>query len=232
MHETPESEPASACPTPMRMFNANGDVVAVSCDRWKCEICRKVLAHRWGTRVRYGISLHGGPCYHWTLTLPGKVQTPKFAYIVLPLCWDSLRKGLQRECGLWDYAAFVELHPKRRGIAHFHVISFLKSPDRLKDRAHRAGFGYMATEDEVVSHEAAFYVSKYTSKQGAEMPKGFRRVRLSQKWPSLPTPLYDVRLFPLRAKETLGAYLDRIRAATGLDLPSLLARWEHKELDL
>jgi len=232
MNVEEESTRKSACPTPHRMFNANGDVVAVACDRWKCDVCRQTLAYRWGTRVRYGIALHGGPSYHWTLTLPGKIKTSSFAFLVLPGLWDNLRKGLQRSVGTWDYAAFVEIHPHRVGIAHFHIVTFTKSPQRIKDLAHHAGFGYMATEDLIEGWKAAYYVSKYTSKQGTEMPKGFRRVRLSQGWPCLPDALYDVPLYPIAKRETLSEYLHRVSVLVSTPEIDLLARWEHKELDL
>jgi len=214
------------------MFNMEGNVVAVACDRWRCDVCRQVLAYRWGTRVRYGMALHGGAAYHWTLTLPGKIKTNTFAFMVLPNVWDNLRKTMQRENGKWDYAAFVEIHPHRVGIAHFHIITFQALGVRLKDRAAHAGFGYMATEDLIEGWKAAYYVSKYTSKQGKEMPKGFRRVRLSQHWPKLPDAYYEVPLCPLLRGESLQSYLLRMELKTGVDEPSLRARWEHKELDL
>src|SRR6266576_3707725 len=187
----------SNCPTPLRMFNAEGNVVAVACDRWGCDACRQVLSYRWAIRVRYGMALHGGAAYHWTLTLPGRIKTGSFAFMVLKGGWDNLRKAMQRERGTWDYAAFVEIHPKRIGIAHFHVVSFEASSERIKDRAVRAGFGYMATEQLIEGWEAAQYVSKYTSKQGKEMPKNFHRVRLSQHWPKLPSALYEIPLLPM-----------------------------------
>lgn len=232
MYVEAESARKSACPTPHRMFNTHGNVIAVACDRWKCDVCRQVLAYRWGTRVRYGLALHGGSSYHWTLTLPGKIKTSRYAFLVLPHLWDNLRKGLQRDVGKWDYAAFVEIHPHRVGIAHFHIVTFTKSPDRLKDRAHHAGFGYMATEQLIEGWKAAYYVSKYTSKQGTEMPKGFRRVRLSQGWPNLPTALYDVPLIPMLARESFSTYLHRVALASQQAEIDLFARWEHKELDL
>lgn len=230
MNETPE--PRSTCPAPMRMFNAEANVVAVACDRWQCDVCRQVLSFRWATRVRYGMALHGGDCYHWTLTLPGKIKTGKFAFLVLPGLWDNLRKTMQRERKRWDYAAFVEIHPHRVGVAHFHIITFEASTQRIKDRAAHAGFGYMATEQLIEGWEAARYVSKYTSKQGREMPRGFRRVRLSQHWPKLPDAIYEIALLPMQAKENFGNYLDRVALATGQPIPDLQARWQHRELDL
>lgn len=230
MNET--AEPRATCPTPLRMFNAEGNVVAVACDRWGCDACRQVLSYRWAIRVRYGMALHGGTCYHWTLTLPGKIKTGTFAFMVLPGMWDNLRKNMQRERKKWDYAAFVEIHPHRVGIAHFHVITFEASTERIKDRAVHAGFGYMATEQLIEGWEAARYVSKYTSKQGSQMPKGFRRVRLSQKWPKLPEAAYDIPLLPMRAKESLGDYLVRVSKVSEQPIIDLLARWQHKGLDL
>lgn len=222
----------STCPTPMRMFNAEANVVSVACDRWKCDICRQVLSYRWAVRVRYGMALHGGTAYHWTLTLPGKIKSSAFAFMVLPNLWDNLRKTMQRERKRWDYAAFVEIHPHRTGIAHFHIVSFEVSQTRIKDRAAHAGFGYMATEQLIEGWEAAFYVSKYTSKQGAQMPKGFRRVRLSQGWPKLPDAIYEIPLIPMRPRETLSAYLERVHLRTGEPRPDIDARWQHKELDI
>lgn len=227
-----EGQSRSACPTPLRMFNTEGNVIAVACDRWGCDVCRQVLAYRWGTRVRYGMALHGGAAYHWTLTLPGKIKTGAFAFMVLANLWDNLRKAMQRENGVWDYAAFVEIHPHRVGVAHFHIVSLKASGTRLKDRAAHAGFGYMATEDLIEGWRAAYYVSKYTSKQGREMPKGFRRVRLSQHWPKLPSALYEIPLLPMRNREGLGAYIERIANETHLAECDLFARWEHRELDL
>ena len=90
----------------------------------------------------------------------------------------------------------------------------------------------MATEDLIEGWRAAYYVSKYTSKQGREMPKGFRRVRLSQHWPKLPSALYEIPLLPMRNREGLGAYIERIANETHLAECDLFARWEHRELDL
>lgn len=222
----------STCPTGMRMFNAEGNVIRLACDRWSCDHCRKVLSYRWATRIRYGLALWDGPSRHWTLTLSGKVKSPVFAFGILGECWDNLRKTMQRACGTWNYAAFVELHPSRAGIAHFHVVSLADCPGRLKDVAHHAGFGYQAKDDPITGRGASYYVSKYTSKQGEDMPKGFRRVRLSRGWPSLPEAAYDVALLIPEKHEDLPEYFLRVAATTGLSSMDVAARWEHKELDL
>lgn len=168
----------------------------------------------------------------WTLTLPGAIKSPEVAFILLPKLWNNFRMSIQRANGTWHYVAFVELHPNRVGIAHFHVISLCECPGRLKDVAHSAGFGYQAVDTEIEGNEAAEYVSKYTSKQGAQMPKGFRRVRVSRVWPSLPDPIPDPPLLPFEKRETLRAYLQRVHLASREDVRDLLARWQHPEYDI
>lgn len=223
---------SAACPRGIRAFNANGDVVRMACDQWRCDVCRQVLSYRWARRVRFGLALWDGPKRHWTLTLSGKVKTPGFAFRILDKCWDNLRKTLQRSAGAWGYAAFVELHPHRTGIAHFHVISLEDCPGRINDVAHHAGFGYKATDTEIDGPGAAQYVSKYTSKQGENMPKGFRRVRLSRGWPDLPEPAYDVAILVPGRREPLSEYFLRVAVATDISPMDAEARWEHRELDL
>jgi hypothetical protein len=207
-------------------------VVCLACDQWKCEACRVTLSHRWARRVRYGIALWPGPAYHVTLTLPGQVKTPAFGFHVLKRAWKNYRQTMQRTLRHFDYAAFVELHPRRLGIAHFHIISLQECPERVNDFAHHAGFGFKATEDVVEGWKAASYVSKYTSKQGSAMPKGFRRVRTCRRWPKLPDPVYDVPIYPPAKSEKLDRYIQRIHRKTGAEIPDLLARWQYPEYDL
>jgi hypothetical protein len=111
----------------------------------------------------------------------------------------------------------VEEHPHRAFIPHLHLISLQKSPSRLKDLANHAGFGFMAHEVLINGPKAAWYVSKYTTKQGYQMPRNFRRVRVCQAWPTLPTPLYETQIYPMRQNETIGIYCARVSRMVGLD---------------
>lgn len=225
-------EISTMCPRGLRVFNTAGDTVRLACDQWACTICRIRLSHHWANRIRYGLALWDGPKRHWVLTLPGHIKTASFGFYVLKRAWHNFYTAIQRQGTPFYYAAFVELHPKRFGIAHFHIVSLRASPGRLKDIAHHAGFGFIDSDDEIEGKLAAYYVSKYTSKQGSQMPKGFRRVRVSRVWPSLPTPIPDPPIITLGTGEQLGAYLQRVFNQTGVPLPDLLARWEHPELDL
>lgn len=218
----------STCPTSQRAFNEIGEIVHIACDQWACDYCGHILAWRWAERVRYGIALWPGQAYFWTLTLPGWVDSPSRGYEILPHRWKILAQTLRRE-GEFQYAAFVEAHPHRNEIPHFHIISLMKAPKRLKDMAVSAGFGHQAKEAQINGGTAASYVSKYTSKQGRQMPKGFRRVRISQAWPRLPDPLYPCKVLPMKPREPLEDYLLRVSMSSHT-LPSiLLERWLSQE---
>jgi len=117
-------------------------------------------------------------------------------------------------------------------IPHFHVISLQKAPTRLKDMAVAAGFGFQAKEVAINGRMAASYVSKYTSKQGRQMPKGFRRVRISQAWPRLPEPLYPYRVFPMKPGETLTGYINRVSMSSHVLPSKLIATWGDKSADI
>lgn len=222
----------SSCPTAQRAFNEIGQVVHIACDQWKCDYCGHVLAWRWAERVRFGIALWPGPAYFWTLTLPGWVDSPARGYEILPQRWDNIRREMQHETEDFQYAAFVEAHPHRMDIPHFHIISLCKAPARLKDMAVAAGFGYQAKEVQINGSMAASYVSKYTSKQGRQMPKGFRRVRISQAWPRLPDPLYPLAVYPMMRGEGLQAYIGRVSRLTHTLPSKLVATWQDRAADV
>jgi len=228
----PNAPGSSKCPSGIRAFNSDGNVQRLACDQWKCDVCRKYLTWRCAKRVWLGVDAFDGNAYHQVLTLPGQIKTPAYGFLVLRRAWDNYRKSMQRSLGKWGYAAFVELHPKRAGIAHFHIISLAECPQRINDLAAHCGFGWSAHEGIVVGVGAAFEVSKYVSKQGAAMPKGFRRMRLSQGWPKMPDAVSDLIVYPKALAEGFDHYVQRVHCLTGADIPDLFARWEHSEYDV
>lgn len=220
------------CPYSQPAFNQEGEIELLPCKSWGCPHCGMVNAYHWAQRVHYGIALwRPAPAFFWTLTLPAWVKDSKTGYALLPRRFDSLRKSLQRKLGSWYYVAFVEEHPHRAFIPHIHLISLQKSPTRLKDIAHHAGFGYMAMELEISGPKAAWYVSKYTTKQGFEMPRAFRRVRACQAWPALPTPLYETTVYPLQIGETIEAYIGRISRLVGVDATLCELRYRQAQME-
>lgn len=221
------------CANAKRAFNANAEIVRLACDRWSCDYCRKILAWRWAQRVSYGIALRSDTePWFWTLTLPPWVLDAKTGYKVLPGRWDTFRRELQRGYAEFSYAAFVEAHPHRSFIPHFHIITFAPAPRRLKDLAVHAGFGHQAKELEINGRVAANYVSKYASKGGGEIPAHFRRVRVSRDWPRLPSPEYAIKVYPFAPRETLSEYLRRMSITLGCALDLLRGTWLDHSRDL
>lgn len=184
-------------------FNDDGRAVALFCGKWSCERCRVGLAKQWAWRASLHIANQNREAYFWTLTLRSNVRTAYQGFRVIPTAWDSLRKTMQRETGKWSYLAFVECHPKRSHIPHFHVLSLTAAPvvgshreQPIKDLAYRSGFGYIALEETVASWKAAWYVAKYASKHDPSIPRNFRRCRSSRDWAKLQEvdlPSYMVR---------------------------------------
>jgi len=128
--------------------------------------------------------------------------------------------------------AFVEAQPKKRKMPHFHIITNVPAPYRIKDFAVHNGFGHQAKQDEITSTKAAYYVSKYVSKGDPNMPKKFRRVRVSQKWAKLP-PFVGDHLFVKSKNELLRDYLIRVHEATGRGLDDLWDDWKfYHEMDV
>lgn len=214
------------CPHSTRVFNTDGELITLACDRWGCPYCSRLVAWRWAERIRFGIELaKPQDAFLWSVTLPAWVKYPKTGFRILPALWDNLRKSIQRAYGYWDYSAFVECHPHRGKIPHFHIISFCLAPYRLKDLAVHCGFGYEADWKQITSAGGAAYVCKYASKQGYEMPKGFRRVRVSRGWPKLPAPAYDKEVIYPKARETTKAYIRRVAILTGESYNDLMSSW-------
>jgi hypothetical protein len=138
---------------------------------------------------------------------------------------------MARKTGKWSYLAFVECHPKRLSIPHFHVLSLTAAPvvgshitNPLKDLAWQAGFGFMATEEVVASWKAAWYVAKYASKTDPAIPPRFRRCRTSRDWAKLPDR--EMASFLVKARsEHLSEYLTRVSEATGVVQDILYRRY-------
>lgn len=214
------------CPYAGRAFNNLGQIITLACDRWSCPYCRQVLAWRWAERVRFGIDLAQprDPLF-WTLTLPGRYVSPENAYRKLPNLWAGIRQTLRRQFGVFPYCAFVEGQPHRLDMPHFHLITFQWPNGRLKDLAVHCGFGFEADISQVNGPRAARYVSKYASKQPRAMPRNFRRVRVSQDWPRLPQPAYELDVIYRNKRESVKAYVRRVAVQTGEDYSYLMGQW-------
>ena len=211
-------------------FTARGMIQPIFCGQWKCERCRKRLARDWATRARKQIANSDAQYYFWTLTMHRNIKSKDFAYEILPGLWDTLRKHVQRSIAQgahplpWAYLAFVEGQPKRNHMPHFHILSSVIFPGRIKDYAATHGFGYQAKQMAIDGERAADYVSKYVSKGDASIPKGFRRCRPSQSWAKLSKRNNHALLTPQKGEKDWEFWL-RVHETTGKPLEVIRSNW-------
>lgn len=107
--------------------------------------------------------------------------------------WDRLYKAIKRRAEVFEYMVIPERH--KDGRMHVHALWTASVNQRwLKDNARKRGLGFMATVSEVKDSQAATrYVTKYVGKDlGENVPKHFRRVRVSRNWAEIPVPVTDV----------------------------------------
>ena len=183
------------CSTPgrpiMKVYNPDlGQVIYFRplCKSWACPYCARRRATGWRIRAEYGCRV---------LTTDNQVEfvtvtsherlSPAASLAVLPKAWVKLHKRVNRAAGAAEYFAVPEQHEDGRW--HLHLI--VAAPSLLKkrwwkDNARQCGLGYQSDVQEVKSAGGVGgYVTKYLTKmlQVSNLPKGFKRVRLSHGWP-------------------------------------------------
>lgn len=220
----------------MAAFKQDGQTALVPCGQWSCPRCARVLARKWARRTRLHMEANPGLWWHIVLTFGSKYRSPYTAFKAIPRLWDSLRKECKREYPDWQFMAFVEGQAKTRGgMPHFHIVGNQHPPSAkgkqgqwtergLHDWAVKRGFGYQAYCTLVDGPEAAHYVSKYASKGDPSMPKGFRRVRASQRWTKDAVDQNRKLIVPAKG-ESLIEFLLRVNTLTGLDMETLYQHW-------
>jgi len=214
-------------------FDQDASLKPVPCRKWSCEICQVYNAKMWAWRAELQIENDPLQWYMWTLTLGSEYKDVRKAYDKLKTLWDKLRTYMKREYSAryntkfftWPYMAFVEGQPQRGNMPHFHILSALPAPERIKDFAVKCGFGFMADEREINGKGAAAYVAKYASKGAAVIPKNFRRVRTSHGWGDVPA--FDGKTLYVKGRaESTTAYLIRVSDATGRSIDNLWDDWK------
>lgn len=220
----------------------------IGCGRWDCPECAPKVAAHWADRARFGLEVfasEGKTAHFVTLTQPGSIKTPEFAYSIMRSQWDKLRRKFPDK-ELFSYLTFVEQHPKRKLIPHLHLLTTIdwKLSD-WKNYAPSAGWGvivHMKTIGEgskkthIPIKVASFYVSKYVAKGDLSkvgMPKGFRRVRASQNWPR--AELVEKGTNPdivIKAKTTtIRAWLAMLEEIGEIDARRRYTTWLHAETE-
>lgn len=176
--------------------DASGQVFAIRCKKWSCDICAPINALYRAIETANGVQAllcSGIRPYFVTVTQPGSVKTPQHAYTILFDQWEKFRHRWQywakKQAVPNFYAAFVEGQGRREGMPHFHIIgTAFPEKETLRDWAVKSGLGFQVDRQVIAANSGvAWYVSKYSTKgsDAALMPRNFRRVRFSQDWPRM-----------------------------------------------
>lgn len=161
------------------------------CGQWGCEYCAEKRKNEWFLRAFKGVSdfqSQGLNMAFLTLTSRGgSGRTRDAALIAFKVGWPKLRKRAKYEQGRLSYLLIPEQH--KNGVIHAHVLANNELSQRWwKDNAYQSGLGYMVQIAPILDPAGgALYVVKYIGKQLEcnTWPAGFRRVRVSQDWPTL-----------------------------------------------
>lgn len=157
------------------------------CKSWECPACGEMNKRMWAVKTFQGASkltANGQSINFLTITMHERTRGT-YALKIWPKAWKKLRERAAYASGGFQYVLIPEQH--KDGTMHVHAIETAALGERWwKDNARQCGLGYMAEEEEIRTPEgAAWYVTKYLTKSISNLtwPKGFRRIRTSQRWP-------------------------------------------------
>ena len=162
------------------------------CKQWSCEPCARTNRLLWQAKIGYGYEFYtalGKKDWSFvTITAHKKCETAEQCLYVFPKAWAKLSTRMRRQYKGIRYVILPEHHANGR--VHWHMIASSGIKERwVKDNCAATGLGYMGTSAIVEdSIRAIMYVSKYIGKSldDQEWPENLRRIRTSQKWPTLP----------------------------------------------
>ena len=191
-----------------------GVLVSVpGCHNWSCPECAKELVHHWRTRVALGVQRYSDAgISDWsfvTITAMGYDKDMADCIRSFHAKWPKLSTRMRRQFATPRYVTIPELHRDENdehtelSRVHWHIIISIPcepippgtklSPSARwwKKNSAECGLGYIADAQPCESpRHAGMYAMKYMVKMCLETlwPKGYRRVRTSQYWPSLDDP--------------------------------------------
>lgn len=161
-----------------------------ACHKWDCPVCGEKNAYKARLRALTGyetLSDQGRKFDFLTLT-PHEKLTSSASIPVMAKAWNKLSVRIKRASQHHDYFLIPELH--QSGKLHFHaLVSAQLKKKWWKDNGRSCGMGYQNDLQEVNEvGGVGGYLTKYLTKmlQNSNLPKGFRRIRASYTWPSLP----------------------------------------------
>lgn len=161
------------------------------CKKWDCPICGPKNAHKARLRALAGYEAfvsQGHKMSFLTLT-PHEKLSSAASIPVMAKAWNKLNVRIKRASQHHNYFLIPEFH--KSGKLHFHALVDADLKKRWwKDNGRACGMGYQNDLQEVNEiGGVGGYLTKYLTKMlesEATVPKGFRRIRTSQSWPSLP----------------------------------------------
>lgn len=170
-------------------------VTRAECDSWNCPECAARMSSNWVLRAQIGVRqfLQEGQAVDFvTITSHEKLKDFDATQRVWRSAWPVLYAALKRKNVSLQYMIVPEKH--KDGRMHVHSLWTAGVTKRwLKDNARKRGLGYQAEVKPCESVlRATRYVTKYIGKDlGADVPKRFHRVRVSQGWPVIPAPVSE-----------------------------------------
>jgi len=175
------------------LVGINSDKIVATrgaCGLWSCRVCGARNGKKWLARILDGMRQLGEKSWYFiTITAHEKWRGLESSLKNLRQGWKKLYNRMRRKYGINDYVKVWERH--KDGSLHLHVLIAKKIGKRwLKDNARQCGMGYQADSSQAKNGgQVAGYVAKYLLKsynEGADMPKGLRRIECSRSFPKLP----------------------------------------------
>lgn len=182
------------------------------------------MAENWKLRAMIGVRHYIGLGQHVDfITITSHEKLPNFdaTEAVWRKAWPVLYAALKRRSTALQYFIVPERH--KDGRMHVHALWNADVTQKwIKDNARKRGLGYQAKCKHVDDPlHAVRYVGKYIGKSlGENVPKRFRRIRVSKGWPEIPIPVTS--LVGLRWE-----YLSGNGA-----LAVVMAECQHKHIDM
>jgi len=150
------------------------------------------MRDRWVLRAQIGarkLRADGYTVDFVTITSHEKLKTFEACEAVWKHTWSMLYDALKRQQPALEYVCVPEKH--KDGRMHVHLLWNANVRQKwLKDNARKRGAGHQA---KIVREPSELIISRYVAKYlgkslGGEVPKRFRRVRVSQGWAEIPQP--------------------------------------------
>lgn len=199
-------------------------VTRADCKLWSCDECKEKMRARWVLRAEIGVREFLAQDIRVDfITITSNEKLTNFAQTeyVWRDAWSKLYAALKRKNKALEYFIVPEKHKDER--MHVHALWTASVTKKwLKDNARKRGLGFMADVTQVKSVRGATgYVTKYVGKDlGADVPKGFKRVRVSQGWAGIPAPITEHNLY--RWEYVLGER----------DLEIIMERCQRRHIDM